>query len=439
MRLRYLSFMIAEHASTRVLDAITTLILIRSLDVTSLGTLVVYQAWVAIFLMAFPVLENVLYREHGKHSSAGTLAREIAIFRKFNLLKFAVAIALTLASASIPIKGIGFERRLAAMALAFALPLAQALYGIYREPLRFELKAGTVVLVNGAQRLFIIAAVWAAGHFYGGAIEQTAAAAILVYLAFGFVWAAVSRHELPQLKPVNVSLSQALPRIGTVLTESVIWLHLSGSILSAVQTLDVYFLSRTQIGLSEIAIYSIALKAANFLQIMALPLTQAFGVYLGRRAGRAPTTGSSGGRFGNLTEKQMAWLALAAFSAMALIMCLVGFEFAQPILGFLTRGKFGTLELGRAEGYFRWMLAGVAISTLCFAHGTYIGSRGNIRGLVLVVLLPWFAFAMLGYGLASEYGAYTTACMNVPVAIFYTLGHLAYFVFGGRKRATQAN
>ncbi|MBI3544912.1 MAG: hypothetical protein HY075_16695, partial [Deltaproteobacteria bacterium] len=368
MRIRYLALMIAEHASTRALDALTTLALIRLLDVSSLGTLVVYQSWVAILLLFFPALENVLYREHGKLKAAGQLSRELAIYRKFNVMKLGFALSLTFFGALVPVKDVDFGRRLAALALAFAVPLSQALYGIFREPLRFELRQGVVVLLNGLQRLVLLALVYAAGRLTGGAIEPIAVAALCVYLVFGGLWATVSDKLLLEgKKRARVALKEAWPRIRGAFTETVLWLHLSGAIMGAVQTLDVYFLSRTSTPLREIAAYSIALKAANFFQLLSLPVTQAFGVYLGRRSNRHDAR----------ADRRAAVFAVAAFAAVGVLVIAFGFTTAEPLLGFLAKGKFTPDELANAVRFFRPMLVGVVVLSLGYAPGTYLGSRGD--------------------------------------------------------------
>src|SRR5687767_13225822 len=122
-RIRYLGLTIAELWATRFLDAVIAIVLIRSLDVNSLGSFLIYQSWVGILLLAFPALENILYREYGKLRDAGKLAHEISVFRKFNWIKISAAIALTLVCAFLPGVDLPWTHRVAALSLAFMLPL----------------------------------------------------------------------------------------------------------------------------------------------------------------------------------------------------------------------------------------------------------------------------------------------------------------------------
>jgi O-antigen/teichoic acid export membrane protein len=426
MRLKHVSFFVAEHASTRALDAILTLVLIRALDVGSLGAFVVYQSWVAILLLGFPALENMLYREHGRHKAAGTLTREIAVYRNFNKIKIFTGFLLTAICAAVPFGDISFSRRIAAMSLAFALPLAQMLYGLYRETLRFELKQESIVLISAAQRLTSIVAVYFTGVRFHGAIEPIALVALAIYLLFGFVWAGAARILLPNLKPVRLSFSESLPRIRKSLTETILWIHFTGAILGAVATLDVYFLSRSGISLGEIAFYSIALKAANFFQIIPVPFTQAFGVYLGRTAAEKNPK----------RERRIVCLGFAGLAVLGVFMLALGWPLSLPILKFLSKGKFSAEQLVHAVEYFRWMLGGVALLALCSAHGNYLLSRGNVKGLTLFVMLPWLGFSIVLYSVAAHLdpAPLWAARANVAVGGLYTLGYIGFFV-ASRKKA----
>lgn len=423
MNLKVLFFIIAEHASTRALDALTTLVLIRSLNVTSLGTFMVYQSWVAILLLFFPALENMLYREHGKHRLEGTLARELAVFGKFNTIKIAAAALLVALCSVIPATQVPWPTRLAAVALAFALPLSQALYGIYRETLRFELKQGAVVAINALQRIAVMGAIFLMGGISGGDLLKIAPVALALYFGFGFIWRQTTFKLLSHLPSVKMSFAQTLPRIRAALSQAVIWIHVNGVILGAIQTLDVYFLAQARTPVAEIAIYSIALKAANFFQLISLPFMQAFGVYLGRSSG-----GERSAQVVN-RERRLVWTATGLFVILAGVMVVAGFAFAKPILLFLAKGKFSPEALSRSIEYFRWMIAGVAALSISCAQGSYLSSRGDVKRLSFWVYLPWLGLATAGYALSARLGPLAAARFNLPVGCAYTLGVVLYFSF----------
>jgi hypothetical protein len=421
----------SEHWSTRALDAIATLVLIRGLDVASLGLFVVYQSWVALFLFGFPALENILYREYRVLKNEGRLGSEFVVFRRFNMLKLAVAALLVLAFSAAPLKGAPWTTRLAALAFAFALPLSQALYGIYRETLRFELKQVVIVALGSAQRLAVIAVIYFGARAFGGAIEPIAAAAIGAYLVFGVVWRESALRVLPWLKGRKVPMEKVIARARASLGSFVLWAHLNGAVLVGIQTLDVYFLSRTAVALPELAVYSIALKAANFFQLVPMPFVQAFGVYLGRRADRAESSREAA---------RLVVGATLAFALLGLGLWVGGRLLAEPILAFLARGKFSAAELARARDYFDWQLAGVACLTLSFAASTYLNARGNVRAQALSVYGPWLAFSAIGYAWAASRGPLEAARFNVPIYVFMALAQLALFAWwNSRRRTTSAS
>jgi hypothetical protein len=110
-KIHFLFFTVIEHGMTRGLDALMTLILVMSLSTASLGSFVVYQSWVAILLLFFPALENVLYRDYAKIKNAGTLGEQIGIFRAFNFIKIAAAVVLAFACAALPLGGLSYSER----------------------------------------------------------------------------------------------------------------------------------------------------------------------------------------------------------------------------------------------------------------------------------------------------------------------------------------
>ena len=84
---------------------------------------------------------------------------------------------------------------IAAFAFAFALPLSQAIYGSFREPLRFEYLQKEISITNTAQKISLIITFLVVGH-YSQSILSFSLAALVVFIIFGFAWYTLFKKKI---------------------------------------------------------------------------------------------------------------------------------------------------------------------------------------------------------------------------------------------------
>lgn len=408
-----------EHGAVRAFDALVTLLLIKFLTVDSFSAFSVYQSWVAVFMLIFPALENALYRGYFQIKSSGELSRLVALLRAYNFFRVILALILCLACSILHMDPLSWPARMAGLSLAFALPLSHALYSCYREVLRFELHQRPIGVVTIAQKATLAAMIYIIAIIAGGRVSLIGAGGTLVLFGFYFIWRRVTIHVLNSQNIIDwhtplPSLSNLISTAYDVLKKSVLWMHINGSISAAVQTLDLLLLSRYGYENKQIALYAIALKGANFFQSALIPLGQVALVKISR-------TEINDVSKKNLLKVTM-WASLG-FAVIALGLFFSGFYMAEPIVGFLAKGRFSTEELGINITIFKWLLAGVCLYSVTFVPGAYISAVGNIRLLSLSVFIPWFLMAFICYGFASKIGLLQLAKMNIVVYGSLVVGH----------------
>lgn len=406
---------LVEHGFTRGLDALFSIFLIRQLPLNWLGALVTYQSWVAIILIFFPAFEVLYYRNYAQYLKQNTLSQQIAVFIKINQLKLVSLILIALALSGLPLKDLPYSLKLAALLLALALPFSQALYGVFRESLRFEQQQTKVVYITLAQKIGLIASVAVLYWLQQPLIFIGSALSIL--LLFYFVWQRTAHKTIAAFQTLPpTALSSLYQKILYDFKDSVLWIHLVGASMAAVQSLDVYFLAKNStINLEQLALYSLALKAANFFQIIPLAITQALGVWLGRNPKNSQQ------------EFKTVHQTFLVFLICALLVWLFAQGLALPFLSFLAHHRFNDQALTLAQNYFNAILVGVLLQTLAFAHGTFLTSRSSVQPLFMKVFLPWSLLSILIYAAAARQGLAATASSNIIVGALYCLGQLVFY------------
>lgn len=407
-----------EHGAIRVFDALNTFVLIRVLSAESYGLFSVYQSWAALLFLFLPSLESALYREYGALRREGRLKRELAAYRRFNLFKLAGAIVMVFALAWIPREGsapFSYGQKLGLLSFALALPFAQALYGLYREPLRFELKQFLVAMLSASQRVALLATMLICSVVAPGNIAVLTLTALVIYVVFGFVWAAFANRHFG----VPYSGKVRMAHLWEILGGTVLWLHINGVLTGFIQAIDTFMLGLARTDLAELGRYGISLKGANFFQILPVALVNSFGVYLGRHQGEKTWK----------DESRTVLLFTAAFVGLGAALYFGGYLVAEPLLSFLAKGKLDEESLARCVQYFRWQLFGIILLTVTYPLSTWLGARVSVKRIFIEVFLPWTVFAsFLYWRIAFGPGLLTLPSRTLASAQALPWNFLAFFL-----------
>ncbi|MGE4231730.1 MAG: lipopolysaccharide biosynthesis protein [Bacteriovoracia bacterium] len=428
-------FTLVEHGAVRILDALITFCLIRVLTQQHFGLFSLYQSWVGILLLFLPALEVILYRTYASLKQSGKLASELDIYWAFNQFRLILATIAVFVLCLLP-NAMPYWIRVSLFSFAIALPLSNSIYGILREPLRFEMRQKTVAFISFFQRFCLILVI-ALTYFLQergatqNAIYFLAIGALSSYVLFGWIWILFSKDLFPKREKSFLPNSKKLRTAFSVFFNSVVWLHINGSLVAAIQTLDTLALGSNHLALEEIGHYAIALKAANFFQIVPVALINSFGVYLARANSDFEK------------EKRL----IFQFSFIFLIGCVVLYLFggiaSEPLLSFLTKGKLDSIAFDRTQEYFHWQLIGVLIQCASFPLSTYLGARGKLKELTFYIFIPFSLISTLVYFYAASlshdqfYNVLMTAKANsvvYGVLVFLMVSYYGYF-YGRMRRS----
>ena len=356
--------------------------------------------------------------------SENRLFSELRLYRFFNIIRLCLVVVFAFLFASFS-KEQPYLVRLALIGLAFALPFSHSFYSFMREPLRFEMRQGLVAFLSVVQRVLLLVALLSVDHLWPGHLVVLVGAALGTYIVSGLLWRwAFRQHFADDIgRRVHAALDRSAQarRVWVVFSSIVFWVHVNGVISQSVQTLDVFFLSHFDTALSDIAVYSLALKAANFFQMLPIALASSFGIYLARS--KVPDT-----LVGHSRERGLALKLASVFVVGSVAMLMGGLLVAEPLLSILGRGKLADpVVLSQAKQYFGWQLAGVLLLGAGHPITTYMGARVALPPLVLRVALPW---ALLSTGIfywAARGGPLNTAQANLIVYGGFNLLMLVHF------------
>lgn len=411
-------FTLVEHGAIRVLDALTTLVLIRILGGVHFGMFSVYQSWVGLILLMLPYAELSLYRDYGTLKATGELGPQLATFKTYNFIKLALAAVLAV-SLALPEKGDIYSARVSLLGFAMALPLSQSFYGFMRDPMRFERQQHLVAIISSMQKICLIGAMVAAFFVFPGRMPVLFCSAMVVYVFFAFVWSKAARDAVPRAR---LSLGEFADRLKKIMRGTVIWIHINGVITGTVLTLDILMLNAVKADLEEIGRYSIALKVANFFQLVPMALANSFGVYLGKWQHAQ-----------NPRKEQKAMYALVAgFSLMCYALFRIAYHFGMPILDFIGKHKIAGDAFTRVMQYYYWQMFGLMIMAAVFPLSTYLGARASLKKITAWIFIPWFLFAAVVYRVAAGYGLLYAARANVVTYAALCAGMIVFY-FANRK------
>ncbi len=400
-------FGLAEHGITRVLDAVTTILLIRTLSSNEFGQFAVFQSWVSMALLALPFIETAIYREYGGWKQSGELSKMLKVFQIYNAFKIFITLLIC---ALIAFGHSDFTERFLLMLFAFALPLSQSIYAVFRDPMKFEMKQKWVTYITSIQKLLIVVGLVLAREKFQSSIEAIVGISMVVYFLMGLIWYFQSKKYIT---PAKVSLSEAYVICKKLMTGTTLWIHINGVITSVVSTLDLFSLNLAKIPVEEIGRYGVATKSANFFQMIPMALINVFGVYLGKVQHEKNSQ----------KEQKMTFEFSVAFLLLAALTLGLGAFVAEPLLSFIGKNKITPEEMQRVVQYYRWQLAGYMVMAASFPLSTYLGARSNLKKMTFQMFVPWIAISLIVYYFAALQSPLLAAKANVLV---YTLMYLFF-------------
>lgn len=411
-------FGLAEHGITRALDALTTIYLIRVLSSDSFGQFAVFQSWVSIILLFLPFIETAIYREYGNWKSQEKLSKMLAVFQMYNIFKVIITLLICFA---ISIGREDFSNRFLLMLFAFALPLSQSIYAVFRDPLKFEMKQNWVTYITSIQKFLILFGLIISQKYFNSQVSAIVLISMTVYILIGVVWYLQSKKFVQH---TSVTIQDAYLEVTKLMKGTTLWIHINGVITSVVSTLDLFMLNIHSTRLDELARYGIATKSANFFQMIPIALINVFGVYLGKVQNEK-----------NINKERKMMINLSfLFFFLAIATLMVGTFVGKPIIQFIGKNKILENDLLNVLVYFKWQLAGYMMMAASFPISTYLGARSNLRKMTYYLFIPWISLSGLTYYIAASVSPIWSAKANVIVySLLYLFFILFYFDFKKEK------
>lgn len=381
----------AEHASSRILDAVTTLIVLWSVPTEQFSHLALAQAWVAPALLLFIAPETILYRDFSKwqEEGRGVLLTRIRALRRFAWGKVFAAVILSFGIASFSDR---FLDSLFALLWAFSLPLAPQIAGPDRELLRIDLRLRELNFVTFFQRGLYLILLLLAVRFYGSSMGSLAVASTSAVLLSALVSRFLVERSFLGVLPIHSPADSFVNVISKSLTGFSIWNHIAGIVIGWMQTMDLFFLGIFRFSALEIGLYSTVLKLSNFSLAAPFAFSNLYAVHLGRADPRRSPE-----------QKRFEWMKMVRFSGVMVVFAVcqaLVFRLASPwILTTLSRGRWSESDIGSMLGWLNWLLPACALFGSLLLWTAWLNVRTPIRALVLRAYVPWGVVALSVYSL----------------------------------------
>lgn len=410
-----------EHVLVRGADALSTLVLLWTLQPELFSKLAIAQAWAAPLLLLFISPETVLYRDYAKWKAQGVsaVASRLRAFRLFAWGKFLFAIIVCAACAGlsrgIPSIGETFLDRFYALTWGLGLFLVGHLSGPDREFLRLDLRLADLNAVTLLQKAVFLIGIIAVSYFFPGTIAPLVLVLLLVALITA--WAAQRRSSRAlRVQTGRTGEAQAPTAVKTVLWESLssfsLWQHGNGVLLGWIQTMDLFFIGWLLTAERSAGLYAAVLKLANFTLFLPMALSNLFMIWVGRRAHAGQ---------GNEGREPVELMKLSGW--------LLGFNVAQALVlilgsswffGILSHGRWSQDEIEQMSRWLIFVLGGAVIQGTAFLWFSWLLIRAKVQELFAVVYLPWALVSLILYGYAVHYGGIDWAARsNVAVSLAY--------------------
>ena len=401
----------AEHASTRILDAVATLVLLWSVPTEKFSHLAIAQAWVAPALLLFIAPETILYRDFAKWQieGKGVLLTRIRALRRFAWGKVLAGVVLSLGIAAVSGSDDLFFDRFFALIWAFSLPLAPQIAGPDRELLRIALHLRELNFVTFFQRALYLGLLLFAIRFFDSSMASLAVAASTAVL----LSATFSRFLVERSFRGTRAVKSPTDSFRNVISNSLIgfslWNHIAGIVIGWMQTMDLFFLGIFRFSAIEIGLYSTVLKLSNF----ALAAPFAFSNLYAVRLGRVPPEEVDSNR---IPEKRKMWKVSGVLVLFSMVQALLFRLLFPALLTGLSRGRWSEVQIVRMLGWLNWILPACALFGSLLLWTAWLNVRTSIRLLVLRAYVPWGIFALGSYAwCTSRYGPEGAARANLLV------------------------
>lgn len=404
----------AEHALTRGGDTALTLLLIWLLQVEVFSRLVMAQAVAAPLLVLFVSPSWALYHGFARWKKAGAeeLGFRVQSLRRLGEAQGQLAIVLAALGAFALDPQLPWTDRWAAMIWALAIAAGPFVVATDRELLRLELAFRPLCLLTFLQKGILLLGTIAVSAAFPGQMWPLAGVAVAALA----VSAVIARYGAAKWVrgPRGVSPQAWVRSWLEIFREFSFWNHLSGLILTWLQTMDVFFLGLGGTGARVLGLYGVGLKIANFA--MALP--QAMGSLLLVWTGRDLAT----------DVRQEGWrVGKAAFGLGAFVLVQNGVlvALAPWILQLMSKGRWSAEEQASMLGWIYWILPGVWCMAVGYLLYIWLQLRASAREVLMRVYAPSLVIGAAGYGASAwRAGADGAARANlwVGVAVLVLLG-----------------
>jgi hypothetical protein len=407
-----------EQGFTRASDAIFSLALVAIFPPEQFSRLALAQAAVAPLLLLFIAPEAVMYKDFGlwHERGIGFTAASIRGFRIIGWWKAAVAVFI---SAAVAAFGDDFSQRFFPMIWAFCLVLMPQIAGADREYLRLSLNLRQLNLLTAVQKSMMLGGLMMVVFAFQSSIPALACFTALI-AAINAILAkiCVDRTLLASGATRSDMAGEGGPGVREVLYHSLrsysFWNHISGNVLSWVQTMDLFFLGTFSLPAHQVGLYAFALKISNMALMLPTAIANSFQIWLGRRISTPQ---------GDLLEWRQQKRFSIILAGIVGLACLAIAVLAPAIFTALARGRWSAEEQTTMSAWMYWILGGAFLYSSALPTAFWLQVRVSTFELFKKIYLPWLICSLLAYGYGTWSNGFEGAAMaNVAVgAVFVCL------------------
>lgn len=417
-----------EHAITRILDALSTLVLIWALSPELFSKLALAQAVAAPCLLFFIAPEAVFYRDFGRWKAEGSTAFQsrLRAFQNFALGKVFAVIPLSFALAwVIPGESQGWPRFFT-LIWAFFLVLTPQFVGPDREFLRIQLRLKELNYLSLIQKSSLLGATALSAFLFPNRLEVLAFSVMAVSLGVIGIARWMSAQAL-----LDDTSSDAQNKGRPIPYRETLWhsiksfslsRHLCGIAQDWVLTLDIFFLGYFQLPARQVGLFATVIKLAKLSQALPTALSNLFAIWLGQR-----TTVSEG------QEKSQVFRYSLMLFGVCLVQAAVFYALGPWLIDLFSKGRWSAAEQSMMFEWLGWLLIGNCIFGSLHMLSSWLVVRVQVFPLFLSVYLPWLIFsAGLYAAVAQTQNLLWVAQANAGMSLIYVVLMTIHYFRGKR-------